>query len=859
MNLNEVLEEKQLSPMMKQYIKCKLQYADCFLFYRLGDFYELFFEDALQVSKLLELTLTGRNCGLDEKAPMCGVPARSVNLYTTKLVEMGYKVAIAEQLKNSKDSPELVERDVIRIVTPGMNFENESNDSNYLMSLYKEEDYYGLSYVDVYSGNIYSTKVTYDLLLEELTKIRPVELIYENFSFDKQILDIINTYNIYCSKVDNLFLDLDIIYEYFGNTYLKTIEFQEKSSIQKNSIVLLLNYISYTQKTIAHNIDTISFYQVNKYMVLDPFTRESLELTSNMSNGEKVGSLFYILDATKTAMGSRLLRKIIEEPLLDMKEIKYRQNLIEELVLNNFTKREITSILNQVYDLERLCGKIAFENINPRELLNLKKSISFLPKLKYLITKSSLTLLKEYIQDLDTLEDLCQLIEDSICEEPNVSITEGNIIKSSYNETLNHYCDVLTHMSEKVTEIEEAERKKYNTRNLRINKNNSDGYYIEITKNTLKTITLNDSYTKVKDLTNASRFTCPELKQLEYDILEANDKSTNLEYELFIEIRSKLNENISRIKEVANILSFIDVLCSLAEVAIRNDYVKPELNTSGKFEIINGRHPIVEKMNAESFISNNTTMNRSDNMIHLITGPNMSGKSTYMRQVVLITLMAQIGSFVPCEKANLSICDRLFTRIGASDNLSQGDSTFMVEMKEVSQILNKATSKSLIILDEVGRGTSTYDGISLAWAIVEYIQEHIKCPTLFATHYFELTELSNELKEVKNYTVQIEETKDEIKFLRKIIPGFANKSYGIYVAQLANLPSEVLSRARKVLEKLETPENVVEPTIPEEKYVTCSEIKEDSFKEEFLKWNLLSMSPLEVFNKVFEFQQKLKE
>lgn len=856
MTIKEVENKTNLSPMMKQYIDCKKNYMDCFLFYRLGDFYELFFEDAITVSKLLELALTGRACGLKEKAPMCGIPARALDVYASKLVEMGYKVAVGEQLENPNDTSGIVKRDVVRIITPGtkMDSEQSNNFNNYLACIYKESmnDSLGFSYVDILTGTIYTTKLTKDELLEELSKIKPTEVIGYNFNFSEEFQVLFKNLNTYYSNItDEFFIESDILYEYFHVNYLNSL-FMNKSTendLIKASISALLNYISYTQKKIAHHIDNIIIYNVHKYMILDSFTRDSLELTKNIKGLEKEGSLFYILDKTSTAMGSRLLKRMIEEPLIDKEEIENRLNLVEEFVNNPILRENISKILNKVYDLERLCGKIAFERINPRELINLKNSIELLPELKQIIEDSETLYLKKFLENFNDLSDVFNLINESIIEDCSISITEGNIIKSSYNETLSHYRNILEHMGEKISEIEQKERDKYHTKNIKISKNNSDGYYIEITKNTLKTIELDDDYKKIKDLINCSRFTCSELKKLEHEILEAENKSTNLEYNLFVFIRNQLLEHISIIKETARKISYIDVFLSLSEVAIKNNYVRPSLNTVGDLEIIEGRHPIVEKMNDCEFISNNTIMNHSDNLIHLITGPNMSGKSTYMRQIVLITLMAQIGSFVPCKKANISICDRLFTRIGASDNLSKGESTFMVEMNEVSQILSHATTNSLIILDEVGRGTSTYDGISLAWSIIEYIQKNIQCHTLFATHYFELTKLTNSIENIKNYTVQIEESAGEVKFLRKIIEGCADKSYGIYVAGLAKLPMEVICRASEILKILESEKQSFEIT----------EKEDTSFITKLLEIDLNNSSPLEVMNVLNKLQIEIKK
>lgn len=859
MNIEELLKKEKLSLMMKEYLKCKMKYKDCILLYRLGDFYEMFFDDAIICSKVLQITLTAKSCGLEEKAPMCGIPHHAINTYINKLIQNGYKVAIGEQLENPSETKTIVKRDVVRVITPGTILDEDLLDttSNYLMSIFFEEkeNMLSLSYVDISVGDIYTTCIPENLLVEELTKIKPSELIISDINLKKKIENIIKLYNIYSNEeFDNNFLDSNILNDYFDNNYINNLKFNLEKDYVKNSIYILLNYIFYTQKKITCNINTIIPYDIKKYMVLDTFTRESLELTKRLKSNEKIGSLYYILDKTNTAMGSRLLKKMIEEPLIYKEDIENRLNYVEEVKNDNLLNFNICEILKNVYDLERLCGKIAFDKINPRELINLKKSIESLPYLKHIIDTSSSIYLKKFIKNLDDLRDIYNMIEESILDEPNINLLEGGIIKPSYNKDLQKYINIIENMNDTLVDLEQKQKDKLKIKSLKIRKNN-EGYYMEITKNALSTINLDDSYKQIKDLSNCCRFSFKELKELEIDILQANEKFKSLEYDIFVNIRNNISRNINRIKDVSKILSQIDVYSSLAKVATENNYVRPHINTKGILDIKNGRHAIIENMSDKEFISNSTYMDKKDELIHLITGPNMAGKSTYMRQVVLITLMAQIGSFVPCETANICICDRLFTRIGASDNLVNGQSTFMVEMDEVSQILNNATQNSLIILDEVGRGTSTYDGISLAWSIVEYIQKTIKCHTLFATHYFELTELSSKFNNVKNYTVAIEEINDEVKFLRKIIPGCTNQSYGIYVAQFAKLPQEVIIRAKEILQVLET-ENKESKEISNLDF--NDEISDNFLKNQILSLDLLNMSPLTLFNYIYDLQRKLK-
>ena len=801
------IDRSKLTPMMKQYFDCKDKYPDCILFFRLGDFYEMFFEDAIVASKTLEIALTGKSCGLEERAPMCGIPFHSANSYISKLVENGYKVAIGEQLEDPATVKGIVKRDVIRVVTPGTVLEGsllENKKNNYLLSLYKKDDSIGLTYVDISTGETNATYLSKDKVIEEIAKIHPTEIIINDLSFVDQLRNIATIGNIYINESFNeSYLDTEILNEYFSNEYLSKLRFDENNLI-KTSLCILLNYIYNTQKQITSNINTINIYNSSEYMVLDMFTRSNLELTQTIRGSKKKGSLLHVLDKTSTAMGGRLLRKYVEEPLVNKKKIESRLNVIEEIKDDFMLREDLNEILKNVYDLERICGKIAFEKVTPKEMIHLKNSIEKLPDLNNIINSSNANILKKYIEEMDDLNDIYNLIDESIKEDPSVTIKDGNIIKSEFNDELKELRDISKNGAFMIKEIENREREKTGVKSLKIGFNKVFGYFIEITKANLNTANIDEGYIRKQTLSNAERFITSELKEIEDKILHAEEKIKTLEYEIFVNIRETIYKNIDRIQKVAKIIANIDVFVSFAIVAYMNNYVKPNINENNKLDIKNGRHPVIENIvGEENFVPNDTYLNSGENIINIITGPNMAGKSTYMRQTAIITLMAHIGSFVPAEYANIPICDRIFTRVGASDDLSQGQSTFMVEMSEVSHILKNATDKSLVILDEIGRGTSTYDGISLAWSIVEYIQNNIKCKTLFATHYHELTDLENEFSDVKNYSIAVKEDNEGIVFLRKIIPQGADKSYGIYVAQLAKLPEEVINRSKEILKDLE--------------------------------------------------------
>ena len=851
------IDRSKLTPMMKQYFDCKDKYPDCILFFRLGDFYEMFFEDAIVASKTLEIALTGKSCGLEERAPMCGVPFHSANSYISKLVESGYKVAIGEQLEDPATVKGIVKRDVIRVVTPGTVLEGsllENKKNNYLLSLYKVNDNIGLTYVDISTGETNATYLTKDKVIEEIAKVHPTEIILNDLSLKEELRNIATIGNIYLNETfDENYLDQSILNKYFDEDYLSKLKFDEYDLI-KNSLCILLNYIYNTQKQVTSNINRINIYNSSEYMVLDMFTRNNLELTQTIRGSKKKGSLLHVLDKTSTAMGGRLLRKYVEEPLVNKKRIEKRLNVIEEIKDDFILREDLNDILKNVYDIERICGKIAFEKVTPKEMIHLKNSIEKLPELNNIINSSNAKILKNYIDDMDDLNDLYNLIKESIKEDPSITIKDGNIIKSEFNDELKELRDISKNGAFMIKEIENREREKTGVKSLKIGFNKVFGYYIEITKANLNTANIDDGYIRKQTLSNAERFITSELKEIEDKILHAEEKIKTLEYEIFVNIRETIYKNIDRIQKVAKIIANIDVFVSFATVAYMNNYVKPLINEENKLDIKNGRHPVIENIvGEENFVPNDTYLNNGENIINIITGPNMAGKSTYMRQTAIITLMAHIGSFVPAEYANIPICDRIFTRVGASDDLSQGQSTFMVEMSEVSHILKNATDKSLVILDEIGRGTSTYDGISLAWSIVEYIEQYIKCKTLFATHYHELTDLENKFKEVKNYSIAVKEDGDGIVFLRKIIPQGADKSYGIYVAQLAKLPEEVINRSKEILKDLEKNHINNSVTLNKDSFSNYVKMDRNNFDNAYTKMDAIKE------NKINELEKELEK
>lgn len=803
---------EKATPMMQHYLEMKEVYGDCILFYRLGDFYEMFFEDAVTVSKELELTLTGKSCGLEERAPMCGVPFHAAETYINRLVGKGYRVAICEQVEDPKLAKGIVKREVIRVVTPGTNLNPQSLDegkNNYLMGIYYSGDTFGIAAVDVTTGDYYVTEVDdARKASDELTKFTPSELVCNGAFFMSGVdtEDCKNRMRTAIESLEERFFDTSACERALMSHFkVGTLAGLGLSDFPSGTIAAgaVMQYLKETQKSSLEHITRLQTYVTGKYMILDGSTRRNLELTETLREKQKRGSLLWVLDKTKTAMGARLLRSCIEQPLLEQEEINERLAAVEELKENGITRAELREYLNAVYDLERLLSRVTYRSATPRDLLSFQSSLAMLPPIRVLLGDLNAPLLKSIYEALDPLTDLSGLIEASVDVDAPLTIKEGSIIKSGYHEEVDRLRLAKTEGKGWLAEVEEREREATGIKNLKVKFNRVFGYYFEVTKSYQHLVP--PSWIRKQTLTNAERYTTEELKKLEEDILGAEDKLFSLEYSLFVEIREAVAAEVVRIRQTAKAVAWLDLFASLAAVAEKNRYVRPEINREGTLCITGGRHPVVEQMIPnDMFVKNDTYLDHNDKRISIITGPNMAGKSTYMRQTALIVLMAQIGSFVPADSAQIGICDRIFTRVGASDDLASGQSTFMVEMTEVANILRNATRNSLLILDEIGRGTSTFDGLSIAWAVVEHIADpkRIGAKALFATHYHELTELEGKLDAVHNYCIAVKEQGEDIVFLRKIIPGGADKSYGIQVAKLAGVPGEVLIRAREIADEL---------------------------------------------------------
>ena len=811
------MEKTQFSPMMQKYLETKEQYKDCILFYRLGDFYEMFFDDAITAARELEITLTGKDCGQEERAPMAGVPHHAAEMYISKLIEKGYKVAICEQLEDPKTTKGIVERGVIKVVTPGTIVDSnmlEERKNNYIMSIFKSGIYFGLSICDVSTGEFYSTQIketnNFAAVLDEIARFLPAEIVVNSMMSDstEEISQIKERFNIYVTNFDDKFYssELDNLlskFSFVDNNQKEITDMQSKELAVK-SINALVEYLNQTQMTTLEHINKIVIYSNSKYMSLDINARRNLELTEKMRDKSKKGTLLWVLDKTSTSMGGRMLRRWLNDPLIDVLEINKRLNAVKELKDNIILRGDIIENLKKVYDIERLSGKMAYGNANARDMITLKNSLLKLPEVKMSLQNCKSELLKDLYENLDELKDIYELIEKSIIEDPPMSIKEGGIIKLGYDEEIDKLKTATTEGKNWIVRLETEERKKTGIKNLKVGFNKVFGYYIEITKSFLSQVP--DRFIRKQTLTNCERYVTEELKNLENQILGAEEKVINLEYNAFTKIREKIAQNIKRLQKSATVVSTLDVIASFAQVAEDMNYCMPEVTENGVIDIKNGRHPVIEKMiPIGSFVENDTYLDKDDNRLSIITGPNMAGKSTYMRQVALITLMAQCGSFVPAEQAKIGVVDKIFTRVGASDDLSMGQSTFMVEMMEVATILKEATSNSLVILDEIGRGTSTYDGLSIAWAVAEFISNKEKCgaKTLFATHYHELTELEEKLEGVKNYSIAVKEKGEDIIFLRKIVRGGTDESYGIHVARLAGVPKHVTQKANEILKSLE--------------------------------------------------------
>ena len=877
--------EEKLSPMMQNYMETKEAYSDCILFYRLGDFYEMFYDDALTASRELELTLTGKNCGLKERAPMCGVPFHAAQIYINKLVKKGYKVAICEQVEDPKEAKGLVKREVTRIATPGTNIDMETlseESNNFIMCVYYSEDVYGIAVSDITTGIFLTTEVNdARKLVDEIYKFSPSEIIcneaftVSGFDFDdlKQHLSAV------VFSLEPWYFDDDMCEEalkrQFGVGDISGLGLTKKSSLTVASAALI-QYLSESQKGSIGQIRSINIYNVSDYMILDSATRRNLELTETMLDKTKKGSLLYVLDKTKTAMGARMIRAFLEQPLTDKTQIQNRLDAVEAFKDDLILREEIREYLSPVYDLERLMGKINYHSANPRDLIAFANSIRMLPPVKNLLLDSKVTTVRELGEGLDTLEDLCTLIDSSISEDAPVTIKEGGIIKIGYSEKVDSLRNAKTEGKKWLAQLEAEDKERTGIKNLRIKYNRVFGYYFEVTNSFLELVP--DDFIRKQTLTNAERYTTERLKELEDTILNAEDKLFSLEYDMFVDIRERLAKEVDRILKSAGIVAMADAYASLGYVASANNYVRPTVNEKGIIDIKDGRHPVVEQLTKdEMFVSNDTYLDNSSNRISVITGPNMAGKSTYMRQVALIVLMAQIGSFVPASKANIGIVDRIFTRVGASDDLASGRSTFMVEMTEVANILRNATPKSLLILDEIGRGTSTFDGLSIAWAVIEYISNTklLGAKTLFATHYHELTELEGKIPSVNNYCIAVKEQKGNIVFLRKIVRGGADRSYGIAVAKLAGLPESVISRANELVAQLSENDisasvRMIASTTEKKQILKKSDdvdrgqmslfdtISDEEIISELMDLDCNNMTPMEALNALGMLQSKLK-
>ena len=876
----------ELTPMMQKYIETKKEYPDCILFYRLGDFYEMFFEDAQTASKELEITLTGKSCGLDERAPMCGIPYHAVDGYLNKLVSRGYKVAICEQVEDPKLAKGLVKREVTRIVTPGTNLDIQALDdskNNYILCVSYFPEKIGISVADVTTGDYYLTEVD-DLrkLQDEINKYEPSEIIC-NEAFlvsGLNIDDMKNRLGVMVYPLDTHYFDEDTcrkcLLKHFHVNTLTGLGIED-FPVGLIAAGTLMQYLYETQMTSLEHFTHLYPYLTSKYMLLDSATRRNLELLETLREKQKKGSLLGVLDKTKTAMGGRLLRKYIEQPLIDKESIEKRLDTVEELCNNSMIRDELREYLNPIYDLERLLGKVSYRSANPRDLIAFRSSLEMLPSIKMVLKDTNAELLKEICTEMDDLSDLFHLIDDAIVEDPPIAVKEGGIIKEGFDETIDGLRHAKTEGKNWLAALENEDRERTGIKNLRIKYNKVFGYYFEVT-NSYKNMVPED-YIRKQTLANAERYTTPRLKELEDTILNAEDKLYSLEYDAFCNVRETIAAQIERIQQTARAVAKLDVLTSLSYVAERNRYVRPTLNEKGIIDIKDGRHPVVEQMiQNDMFISNDTYLDNGKHCIAVITGPNMAGKSTYMRQTALIVLLSQIGSFVPARKANIGIVDRIFTRVGASDDLASGQSTFMVEMNEVANILRNATSNSLLVLDEIGRGTSTFDGLSIAWAVIEHISNRkiLGAKTLFATHYHELTELEGKMDNVNNYCIAVKEKGDDIVFLRKIIKGGADKSYGIQVAKLAGVPDMVIDRAKEIVNQLsdnditEKVQNIeiniknekVKPVkydeVDLEQISLFDTVKDEDVIKELEEVDVQNLTPIDALNTLYRLQNKLK-
>ena len=849
------MQDKKMSPMMSRYLETKEEYPDCILFYRLGDFYEMFFDDAITASRELELTLTGKNCGLEERAPMCGVPFHSANVYIQRLVTKGYKVAICEQLSDPKDSKGLVDRGVVRVVTAGtLTDENmlDEKKNNYLCIIYKDESF-GLAFSDISTGEVFLTSVSEkEEAINEIVRYIPSEIVLNDKAKESGVAE---GFDVSISEYGAEFFGAED-----GKISAQFKSVPELSFEQKCAVSAMIKYLEHTQKSRVAYVDTLTVYGTKEYMDIDSATRRNLEITETMREAQRRGSLLGVLDRTKTSMGARKLKQWLEKPLINPIEINKRLYSVEELTKNIMLCDEIRELLSGIYDISRIMSRISLNSASPRDMVALKASLLKLPELNYLLSKATSPMLSEMNKNFDLMSDIAELLDSSISDEAPISLKDGYVIKGGYNQELDELRLLTKNGKEWILSAEAEERERTGIKTLKIGYNKVFGYYIEVTK--LNSEMVPDYYIRKQTLVNAERYITPQLKEMENKVLSASEQFIALEMRIFEEIRTRVVNEIDRLKNMCEIIATVDALASLSQVAFKNGYVMPEVTAGGELIIKDGRHPVVEKMLKNSiFVPNDTELDTKDNRELIITGPNMAGKSTYMRQVALITLMAQVGSFVPCRYAKIGVVDRIFTRVGASDDIAQGQSTFMLEMVEVANILKNATKNSLVILDEIGRGTSTFDGLSIAWAVSEHMAQKIGAKTLFATHYHELTQLEDTIEGIKNYSVAVKKHGDDITFLRKIVRGGTDDSFGIEVSALAGVPKPVVTRAKEILKQIESG-NMEKP----EKITKTETAQFDIFDtaraeifEELQRMDVTTYTPIEALNKLYELANRAKE
>ncbi len=864
-----------VTPMMKQYLEIKSEYEDCILFFRLGDFYEMFFEDAIKASNILEITLTGKDCGMEERAPMCGVPFHSVEGYIAKLVKSGLKVAICEQVEDPQTAKGIVKRDVVRVITPGtvnMDVAFSGSDNNFLASVYIDEKGYGVSFADVSTGELITSdgefEITENQLLNTIACFKPSEIIINNNAakYAKMFNSLRQRFEFFDSYLQEDYYKYDFaegkVKEKFKIFSLDQIGLEGKDNCVK-SLGAMLAYLEETQKTDLSHISAVKYFKTGECLEIDLNSRRNLELTETLRDKTKRGSLFGILDKTKTAMGTRRLKSWIDRPLISAKQINRRLDAVEELVSRLDIREGLTEALKNVNDIERIISKIVYGTCNARDFIALKNSFEVFPEIYRQLSGCESEFLKSIFAEFDVMGDLQELIESAIVDDPPLTIREGGMIKKGFDAELDKLSEIVNHGSGYLAQLEVAEKEKTGIKNLKISFNKVFGYYIEVSNSQKDKVP--DNYIRKQTLVNAERFITQELKEIENTILGSKERVNNLEYEDFMYVKGEIGKDIERLQKCAKLVSVTDVLCSLANVAVSNDYLRPQINESDIIDIKDGRHPIVEKYLTDTFfVPNDTYLDIDDSMVSIITGPNMAGKSTYMRQTALIVLMAQIGSFVPAKSANIGVVDKIFTRVGASDDLASGQSTFMVEMNEVANILKNATNKSLIILDEIGRGTSTYDGLSIAWADAEYIgdKEKIGAKTIFATHYHELIKLEDKMDCIKNYSIAVKKRGDDITFLRKIVKGGTDDSFGIQVALLAGVPEAVTDRAKQILASIEADNPKKDLEIADNSVSTLSNNNNfinNDIAQEILNIDVTTLTPIEAMNELYKLQKKVSE